>query len=411
MRPALQHIIMLIECESHRVMVTLVLVILLSGAAYSYYLGNTLRYPDEQDYYAIATHLIDTGVFTLDGRHPTAARPPGYPAILAVLLMLGRSIMILRFANFVALGSSIYLLYHIGKAHGSALTACFAGILVCAYPVLFYTAGTLYPQTIAGCLLLGVMYYLFKKPQSLRYYIVVGLLFGWLILMIPTFIVILLACLVWLWFQDANKQKIIIALAAASILITFWTARNYLVFRSIVFVSSNSGINLLLGNSENTTPNSGVNVDISKYDAVAGRLDEIARDKYYRDHAIDYIMNNKQQATKLYLLKLINHFNFRNELRTASESSRISDAVMLVTYGFMCFICLFRIVHIKEYSLSRIETVVLLFYVVNALFSAVFFTRIRFRLPFDLLLTIIVARFLAYIVRLRLVPPQTRLVA
>jgi len=166
-----------------------------------------------------------------------------------------------------------------------------------------------------------------------------------------------------------------------------------------------------LGNSENTTPNSGVNVDISKYDAVAGRLDEIARDKYYRDHAIDYIMNNKQQATKLYLLKLINHFNFRNELRTASESSRISDAVMLVTYGFMCFICLFRIVHIKEYSLSRIETVVLLFYVVNALFSAVFFTRIRFRLPFDLLLTIIVARFLAYIVRLRLVPPQTRLVA
>src|SRR5215211_3396597 len=123
MRSALQHIITFIERESYRIMVTLILVILIAGGAYSYYLGDTLRYPDEQDYYVLATHLIDTGAYTLDGEHPTAARPPGYPAMLAALLALGRSISILRFANFVALGSSIYLLYHIGKAHGSALTA------------------------------------------------------------------------------------------------------------------------------------------------------------------------------------------------------------------------------------------------------------------------------------------------
>jgi len=411
MRSALQHIITFIERESYRIMVALILVILIAGGAYSYYLGDTLRYPDEQDYYVLATHLIDTGAYTLDGGHPTTARPPGYPAMLAALLALGRSISILRFANFVALGSSIYLLYFIGKAHGSALTACFAGILVCGYPVLFYTAGTLYPQTIAGCLLLGIIYCLFRKPQSHWNDLVVGLLFGWLILMIPTFVVILLACLVWLWFKDANKQRVIVALVAASLVVTFWMARNYLVFRSFVFVSSNSGLNLLLGNSENTTADGGVNVDISKYDAVAGNLDEIARDTYYRDQAIHYIMNNHRHVLRLYFSKLFNYFDFRNELSTISESSRIGDILMFATYGFMCCICLLRLVYIKEYPISSVEILVFLLYVVNALFSAIFFTRIRFRLPFDLMLIIVVARFLAYIVRRRLIPPQVQLVA
>ena len=48
--------------------------------------------------------------------------------------------------------------------------------------------------------------------------------------------------------------------------IGLWSIRNYYVFNSFVFVSTNGGFNLLLGNSKNTEPNLGVNTDISQYE-------------------------------------------------------------------------------------------------------------------------------------------------
>ena len=59
------------------------IVLLVAGGAYSLLLGNTLRFPDEQDYYLLAQNLIAHHSFTLDGVRPTAFRTPGYPLLLA----------------------------------------------------------------------------------------------------------------------------------------------------------------------------------------------------------------------------------------------------------------------------------------------------------------------------------------
>jgi len=158
----------------------------------------------------------------------------------------------------------------------------------------------------------------------------------------------------------------------------------------------------LLGNSEHTTPNSGVNADISKYSTYASGLNEIDADIYYRDQALKWIEENKSEALKLYSLKVFNYFNYRNELATKSESSKTNNIIMFVTYYPTLLLLMLRIIKIKIYKPTRFEYFLLLIFVSNIFLSAVFFTRIRFRLPFDLIQIIIASNFIYLLIKNRL---------
>ena len=136
----------------------IIVFILIFGFAYSLYLGSNFRYPDEKDYYTIARNIAFTYQRSLDGIHPSAYHCPGYPFLLSIFIFFGANIVFLRFLNFIALALSVYLLYRILKEEAPNLSGVISSLLVICYPVLFYTAGMLYPQTIAGTLLLGIVY-------------------------------------------------------------------------------------------------------------------------------------------------------------------------------------------------------------------------------------------------------------
>jgi len=391
-----------IEQRNHTILAALVATVVLLGIPYSMYLGSELRYlPDEQDYYDLATSIASRHQYSLDGERPTAYRPPGYPLFLSLPVLLGANIVHLRLLNFFALGLCIYLLHRILKEQSSQLAATLGTVLVVCYPVLFYTAGTLYPQTIASLFFLLLIYLLTRNAISNRAFLLCGLLSGYLILTIPTFVFVLFVFAIWFWFSNRSTgaKGFSITLAAALLIIGAWSARNYLVFNTFVFVSSNLGENLLLGNSENATPNAGVNVDISKCVAEAAQLNEIERDAYYRSKAIEFIRGHKLRAVKLYFQKFLNYFNYRNELFTKSEASSARDFLMLVTYGPLLLLFASRILLMKLFRPSTFEALLIALYVSSALFTAVFFTRIRLRLPFDFLLIMIVATFLHNVFR------------
>jgi 4-amino-4-deoxy-L-arabinose transferase-like glycosyltransferase len=367
-------------------------------------------YRDEWDYFNLATHLVIRRAYTLDGEHPTAYRPPGYPFLLAALMALGAGIPQLRTLNFLALGVCVWLLYSMLKRAYSPLAAVVGSLLVACYPILFYTAGTLYPQTFGSALFLGVLWCLTKESITAWEFLFSGVLLALLILTIPTFVLSVAVLLVWhcAFRRRGGVIGISLTLAVATLLVGAWTLRNHAVFHTFVFVSSNSGKNLLFGNSENTTPNAGVNVDISRYTAEANRrrLDEIERDEYYAAMAMQYIREHRWASFRLYWLKFLNYFNYRNELATHSEESALRDAVMLATYGPLLLLGITRLLMLRRWRPSPLEILFLLLYISSGLFSAVFFTRLRFRLPYDFLLIGIVAIFLDTAVRRRLsLPP------
>jgi 4-amino-4-deoxy-L-arabinose transferase-like glycosyltransferase len=251
----------------------LVSVVVLSGILYSMPLGNNLRYSDERVYYTFATDIVNKHQYSLDSENPTAYRPPGYPLILSFFMLLGADVIHFRILNFVSLGLCIYLLYKILKEQSSPSVGLLGALIVVFYPVLFYTAGTLYPQTIGSFLFLLIIYLITGNRKSHGTLILSGLLFGSLMLIIPTFVLILFVVCVWLlFFERSIETKSYNNYCCCVLTSGIWCVRNCVVFKSFVFISSNSGLMLLRGNSENATPNVGPGVDITKYEAEAAQL-------------------------------------------------------------------------------------------------------------------------------------------
>ena len=393
-----------IERKNKLILLVLVSVVVLSGTLYSFSLGNNLRYLDERVYYKLGTNIITSHQYSFDGKHPTAYRPPGYPLILSLFIFFGANIVHLRILNFVALGLCMYLLHKILKERSSPFAATVGTLFVVCYPVLFYTAGTLYPQTIGSLLFLVTIFLLTRNTKSYRTFVILGLLFGYLILTIPIFVFVLFIIAMWFYFSKSSivKKGISTTIFIAFSLVGVWSARHYAVFKSLVFVSSNSGFMMLTGNSENTTPNAGPTVDISKYEAEATQLqlNEVERDSYYRSKAIVWILSHKVKALKLIFLKFLNYFNYRNDLATKSEASSAKDILMLVTYGPLLLLFVSRILFMRLLKPSTFEVLLIILYVSSALFYAIFFTRIRYRLPFDFLLIGVAAMFVQDILRI-----------
>jgi hypothetical protein len=271
-------------------------------------------------------------------------------------------------------------------------------LLFLGYPVLFYSSSTLYPQTVGTLVLAVCLGGLALGADSRGVVAASGALYGALVLMIPSFLLlvpVLAVCVVafhrphWL---HGLAQVALFSLCMGLVVMP-WTLRNARVTGRLIPISSNSGLNLLLGNSGNATARSGVNADIQRYVGAAAAMDEASRDAYYQRCALDWMAAHPRAAAGLYLRKLAHHFHFRNVLYTRSEGRRLRDGLMFLTYYPLLLAVGLRCAFWRRFPFTRLEGLVCMLYVANAFASAVFFTRIRFRLPFDALLLAVVAGF------------------
>src|SRR3972149_5781249 len=298
----LAKLISLIERKSDLFLYFLVALLLIFGLAYAVNLGNTMRfYPDEGDYSDLAQNLVATGRYTLDGRQLTASRPPGYPVYLAALAYLGGKVVHFRLLNFLALAIVIWCVYKILKEQSTPFAASLGSLLVIGYPLAFYTAGTLYPQTLAAALFLLALYFFTRRAMKSLDYFLSGLFLCCLILTIPSFAFVLVGVAVWLRLVPPHRSAKgwVIVFIPVIFLLGGWTVRNYLVFDTFVFVSTNAGENLLIGNSENTTPNAGRTANISRYMAEAEPLGEVERDHYYQTKDLEFMLAHKAHTVRL----------------------------------------------------------------------------------------------------------------
>lgn len=372
---------------------------LMAGFVYAARLGPTLRFPDEAEYVTLATNLVQHGCLSLDGHTPTAFRPPAYPFVLAVLAACGGGIQAFRILNVVALGLSLTLIWRLLFIHRGLVSAAAGVVLALAYPVFIYTAGTLYPQTLAATLLLAALWLVFRDAElSLGRAFLAGLAAAGLVLMAPTFLFAAGLLLIWPVLENPCRRRwsrLALSVVAAGLMFLPWTVRNRLALGAWVPLSTNSGLNLLLGNSENTEPNAGVNVDLSAYERKVIGLGEVERDRYYRNEAVRYIKAHPAESLRMYGLKFLNHFNYRNRLLTRSESSPWRVWILLVTYGFIFVLATVRVLRWRQDPFNRLERFAAVLYVLQGAFAAVCFTRIRFRVPFDFLLILLAAPILS----------------
>jgi hypothetical protein len=200
---------------------------------------------------------------------------------------------------------------------------------------------------------------------------------------------------VWLlWKRRGFRRKVLLFTVPLLLVIGAWSARNYIVFRSFFFVATSGGVNLLQGNSEKSTVDSDTLTDIRKYEDAAARLSEVDRDRYYRESAVAWIKEHPGAAARLYALKVVEYFSFTERIATHDyamgfEQPRWWTLIMLFTYEPLLLLILARIAIAQKYPLSELEILFAGLYLVNALFAAMFYSRIRYRLPMDWLLLLL----------------------
>ena len=411
-----------------RVSYALVALLTLAGLGYSLALGGTTRFPDERDYLAIAASLVHGGVYGFDAEAPNAMRPPGYPILIAPAAAAARALApvpdvapdvasdgtpvraeprprwfapdvvagpaeraltvhAVRTLQFLALGLSALALASLagfspgrdGTGAAAAHDAPTRGALGCAmlvglagYPVLIYTAGTLFPQTAILALATLVLWLLERGRTSLATAVGIGLLCGAVAEVSPTALTLAALAPLHAALSPRWRARHVVAIAlAAALLPGAWLARNHVVLGETILFSRNLAYNL---------DNAVLELDPRE------EADVRAREP---DDAIGYGTERLLQLVgepAAYFRRLGDFFAWRNRMQVTSESSPVRDLVMLASYSTLLALVALRIALARREPLSGAERSVLLLYAMTAAFHALVFVRIRYRLPFDFLL-------------------------
>ncbi len=103
------------------------------------------------------------------------------------------------------------------------------------------------------------------------------------------------------------------------------------------------------------------------------------------------------RATVLYFEKAANFFNVYNAYAPESraEVTPWRQAVLGACYGLLLALLAWRLLEMKRFPLTTTERLFLAIYILSAFTQAIFFTRIRLRLPYDFHIVYIIAAHLA----------------
>ncbi|MDA3874439.1 MAG: hypothetical protein PF795_10835 [Kiritimatiellae bacterium] len=232
--------------------------------------------------------------------------------------------------------------------------------------------------------------------------------------MVPSFLLVLIAFIGPAFFFLYSKScfstriaHVLIFGCVAGAVVVPWTIRNYLHFDAFIPVSTNSGISLLAGNSPGVTGSSGVNDYLIERIRYHEGLSEVDTANAYTKEALDWIKGNPKDAFTLYLKKVLNYFNYRNDLYIKQEGSGFTWFVIALTYYPLLLLALLRYTYTRTNLPSPVEWFFLLVYFGNSLLSAVFFTRLRFRVPFDFILIVLAAVSISILLTRYYTPSRT----
>ena len=363
-------------------------------------MNKGIRYSDERGYLEIGRGVLQ-GSYQLSGV-PTAYRPPSWPLVIAGARALGISEAAVFMVPPALLIVASILAGYIGNKLGGSIAGVISSIMVGLYPLNLYTATTLYPQSLAlVCVLALWAVYLSvaTDPDKVKVagrVVVAGVVAGLLALAVPTLALTAVVFVSAISFVLCRRRRFLLAglgVAASGIPVGIWSLRNLLTFGEPIPLSTSTGVNLLLGNNPLATASSGLAVDIGEAKTVASamRMNEIERNHYFGQLAMDWVRENPAEAASLYLAKTLNYFSPYNS--PVSDSG--VDAPQSIQFwlaascgAIIVSFVIFRFKCAKHVAIRNAEWLAIIIFFMNAPVMAVFFTRTRFRQPLDSLLIV-----------------------
>lgn len=205
-------------------------------------------------YFQRAGEIASGKGYSVDGR-PTAYWPVGFPFFLALLIkFFGAKLLILKAANLLlGLGNLAIAMALARRWFASGYVAILTGLLLAILPSLTAYSAILAAEPLFTFLVLCALWFLAPSKNGSRA-LAGGLVLGLACLVRPQAVALLpmIALCNLFSFEDASSrielQRMALAGLALALVLFPWTVRNYRHFASFVFVSTNGGDNLLIGN-------------------------------------------------------------------------------------------------------------------------------------------------------------------
>jgi len=186
---------------------------------------------------------------------PTAQQPPLYPLILAgIFKLFGICTVASAWAavlvNVLAGAGTAVLLYYVGRLHFSETVGTLAAWLW-VLPWMFRAEAISVSLTNAYLAALGVAVLFLWVPKTLerkRGWFALGIYSGFLVLLQPSLLPIVLVYGGWLAWSTVRSSRVSVTVAGLFLVLAPWTLRNYAVFRRFIPLRDNLGLELWLGN-------------------------------------------------------------------------------------------------------------------------------------------------------------------
>ena len=209
----------------------------------------------------IALNLLEGRGYALDFTRisptvpvrPTAAKPPLYPFVVALVFStFGTAQFLALFITHAILSALTCVFLYLSLVKFAHYTAAIAAAMVAVYPPFVYHSVTVPESTTLVLFLISVFFYVLVKVHAMpsaRRWISASLISGLLALAEPItipFIVLSFSYIAYLSqrsFKDSILQLSVVLFVFA-VTIAPWTVRNYLVFDELVFFKSSFGASL-----------------------------------------------------------------------------------------------------------------------------------------------------------------------
>lgn len=230
--------------------------------------------------------------------------PVGTSAIYAAIYYVwGVSFLPIILFNLLIGTAIVWLTYAITQRYLGAAVASVSSLLVAVWPIFIQFTTILASELIFIFLILSAIYFWgFKRLPFLIRSIIWGAFVCGATYVRPTALPLLLLLPILDKVSGVNTGKCVaqfaVATLTAAILFAPWVYRNYTHFHQFVLVSANGGANLWMGN--NPQSNGGyMDLPEIKFE------NEVARDQYFKQEAIHFIVHNPISYLKLMLKRAI----------------------------------------------------------------------------------------------------------
>lgn len=395
--------------------------------------GVGLQIEDEQDYARIATNITEGNGFAHGPGLPTSIRPPLYPGFVAAIWSLSgsRSLEAVRIAQVAVSIVSIVVVYLIACRMFDERAAVVASALFAFYPSLLVSGVLILTETLFIFLMVLAVYGLIRlmddsaapttsrNPGAERHDRV-----GWAILSgVALGLAALTRSVLWpfvfvlvpfLWFAtvgNARRRMVLCAAVVAGYAITIapWAVRNTRLQKTLTFVDTMSGINLLTGNYEYTPEDrmwDGVGIVgphgwyAPMLGAFPGRVPtEGEKDKWARSAAIRYAVAHPMTTARRSLLKLADLWGLEREWISGLQHGLYapprwfavsSTVLVLVAYPAVLFLAIGGFFLVEDRD-ARARWLLVLLTAFICFAHAATFGHSRYHLPIVPILTIYAA--------------------